>query len=201
MNSISSKNCPFSFYTARYYASCPDEPGRFLLHLVKNTRLKLGKTPKELSQYSQNNLYIHFSTGKFSVFWALSDKKSAVALQDLAGGIARVLRQIQHRPRDLLGPAEPAHRDRLLRQGVQGLAAEHLHHIGVDDAGRHAVDADAAGRKLRGQRAAEADDGVRRRPSRRRRRASPRWRRRRSCSRCAHGACAGAPPGRSGRRR
>ena len=73
----------------------------------------------------------------------LYDRKSAVYLQYLPGDVGGV-GEIQHRPRDLLRRSEPAERD-LLRQHVQRLLPQHLHHVGVDDAGGHRVDADAAG--------------------------------------------------------
>ena len=45
---------------------------------------------------------------------------------------------------------QPSQR-RLLRQIPQGLLSQNLNHVGVDDAGSHAVDPDVGGRQLQRQ--------------------------------------------------
>ena len=66
-------------------------------------------------------------------------------LLELAVG---VVGEVEHGLGDLLRPAEAAQRD-LPCELVERFAAEHLHHVGVDHAGRDAVDPDAGRGELR----------------------------------------------------
>lgn len=85
------------------------------------------------------------------LFGSLQTMKPAVGGEDLpreegclvggqkGNGVGHVLRRPQ-----------PSQR-RLLRQIPQGLLSQNLNHVGVDDAGSHAVDPDVGGRQLQRQ--------------------------------------------------
>ena len=83
--------------------------------------------------------------------------KSAVGAEYLAGyERGAVGRQERDGFGDVLGSAEPAE-GRVFGEHIERFIAEHLHHVGVYDAGRNAVYADVSRRKLLRERARKAD--------------------------------------------
>jgi hypothetical protein len=71
--------------------------------------------------------------------------------------------QERHRVGDVIGVTDARERDLLEQLGASRLGEVLGGHVGVDEAGRHRVDGDAAPRQLLGQRGGEADEaGLRR---------------------------------------
>lgn len=98
--------------------------------------------------------------GALAAQGADSEHERPVHREHLARDERRLVRrEIRDRRGDVLGLAEAAER-RLLGKVLERFLAQYLDHIGLDDAGGNAVDADAARRQLHRERARQADERV-----------------------------------------
>ena len=84
--------------------------------------------------------------------------KSACHAEHLSGNEGRLFRaEIQDAVRDLVRASDALER-RFVRQRLHDVPAVHRVHVGVDDAGRDAVDADAARPELERERFRQTDE-------------------------------------------